>query len=101
MVGRGSRFWLRSPRGGPRARSRATSSAPARRQGVPVQWVRDSGQGNSDHREFELAGLPGMVLQVWRGSDACYHTRVRPAGRLQAPALARVQRVTESLLRRP
>ena len=101
MVGRGTRFWLRSPRSGPRPRVEADAVSAGRRQGVRVQWVRDSGQGNSDHREFELAGLPGMVLQVWRGSDACYHTPCDRRRRLQARALDRVQRVTESLLRRP
>jgi aminopeptidase YwaD len=100
MVGRGTRFWLRSPRGGPRRGVEGDVVAAGRRQGVGVRWVRDSGQGNSDHREFELAGLPGMVLQVWRGADACYHTPCDVPRRLQPAALDRVQRVTESVLRR-
>lgn len=100
MVGRGSRFWLRSPRAGARPRVEGEVLAASRRQGVTVRWVRDSGQGNSDHREFELAGLPGMVLQAWQGSDACYHTPCDRSGRLQARALGRVQRIAESLLRR-
>lgn len=101
MVGRGTRFWLRSPRGRPRTRVEGDVVSAGRRQGVRVRWVRDSGQGNSDHRELELAGLPGMVLQVWRGSDDCYHTACDRPGRLQPAALGRVQRVVESLLRRP
>jgi Iap family predicted aminopeptidase len=100
MVGRGRRFWLRSPRPGPRPRVEGEVVAAGRRQSVRIAWVRDSGQGNSDHREFDLAGLPGMVIQVWRGADACYHTACDRPGRLQAGALDRVQRVTESLLRR-
>jgi Iap family predicted aminopeptidase len=100
MVGRGTRFWLRSPRSGPRPRVEGDVLSAARRQSIRVQWVRDSGQGNSDHREFELAGLPGMVIQVWRGADDCYHTGCDRPNRLQARALSRVQRVTESLLRR-
>jgi len=100
MVGRGTRFWLRSPRAGVRRRVEGDVLAAARRQGVGMRWVRDSGQGNSDHREFELAGLPGMVVQVWRGADACYHTACDRPGRLQAGALDRVQRTVDSLLRR-
>lgn len=100
MVGRGTRFWLRSPRGAPRPGVEGDVLGAARRQGVGVRWVRDSGQGNSDHREFELAVLPGVVVQVWRGSDACYHTACDRPARLQAGALDRVQRTVESLLRR-
>ena len=100
MVGRGTRFWLRSPRAAPRRGVERDVVAAGRRQGVGVRWVRDSGQGSSDHREFELAGLPGMVLQVWRGADRCYHTACDLPRRLQPGALDRVQRLTESLLRR-
>jgi aminopeptidase YwaD len=98
MVGRGRRFYLRSPQPGVRPAVEGEILAAARRASVHVRWARDSGQGNSDHREFELAGLAAAVLQVWRGADACHHERCDRPGRLQKPALARVQRLLEALL---
>jgi hypothetical protein len=101
MVGRGRRFQLRSPRGAPRAAVEGEVLRAGRRRGVPLRWLRDSGTGNSDHREVELAGLPGLVLQVWEGADACYHRACDGWRRLQPAALARVQGLAESVLRRP
>ena len=99
MVGRGRRFYLRSPQAGVRDGVEGRILAAARRAGVTVRWARDSGQGNSDHREFELAGLPAALIQVWRGSDPCHHERCDRPGRLQKPALNRVLRVLEGLVR--
>jgi aminopeptidase YwaD len=99
MVGRGKRFYLRSPEPGIRDGVEGTILAAARRAGVTVRWSRDSGDGNSDHREFELAGLPGAVLEAWKGADACHHERCDRAGRLQEPAMKRATRVLEELLR--
>jgi hypothetical protein len=73
--------------------------AAANRAGVILRWGRDSGQGNSDHREFELAGLPGAVIEVWRGIDPCHHEACDRPGRLQKPALNRVLRIAEQLVR--
>jgi aminopeptidase YwaD len=98
MVGRGRRFYLRSPQAGVRDGVEGRILAAARRAGVTVRWARDSGQGNSDHREFELAGLPGAVLQVWRGNDPCHHEACDRPGRLQKPALNRVLRVAQELV---
>lgn len=100
MVGRGRRFQLRSPRSGPRAGVEREVLRAGRRRGVPLRWLRDSGTGNSDHREVELAGLPGLVLQVWDGGDACYHRACDGWRRLEPEALARVQGIAESVLRR-
>lgn len=99
MVGRGRRFYLRSPAPGIRDGVEGRILTAARRAGVKVRWARDGGAGNSDHREFELAGLPGAVIQVWRGRDPCHHQACDRPGRLQKPALKRVLRVTEELLR--
>jgi aminopeptidase YwaD len=99
MVGRGKRFYLRSPEPGIRESVEGTILAAARRAGVRVHWARDSGTGNSDHREFELAGLPGAVIEVWKGIDACHHEGCDRPGRLQKPAMKRVTRVLEELLR--
>ena len=74
--------------------------AAGRRRGVALRWLRDSGSGNSDHRELELARLPALALQVWRGHDPCYHRACDGWRRLQPEALARVQRIAESVLRR-
>jgi aminopeptidase YwaD len=98
MVGRGRRFYLRSPQSAIRDGVEGAILAAARRAGVTVRWARDSGQGNSDHREFELAGLPGAVIEVWKGTDPCHHEGCDRPGRLQKPALNRVLRITVELL---
>jgi hypothetical protein len=100
MVGRGRRFQLRSPHSRPRRGIERAVLAAGRRRGVTLRWLRDSGTGNSDHREFELAGLPGLVMQVWEGADACYHRACDGWRRLQPAALRRVQGIAESVLRR-
>ncbi len=98
-VGRGARFRLRSPAGAPRRRVERELLAAARRQDVDVDWQRDSDTGNSDHREFELAGMRGVKLGVLE--NPCRHTACDTPGRLQRAAFARVQRVVEDVLGRP
>ena len=98
MVGRGKRFYLRSPQPSTRAGVEGQVLNAAGRANVTVRWARDSGDGNSDHREFELAGLPAAVIEVWRGEDACHHEGCDRPRRLQKPALARVTRVLAELL---
>ena len=98
MVGRGKRFYLRSPQVGIRDGVEGTILAAARRAGVTVRWSRDSGTGNSDHREFELAGLPGAVLEAWKGIDPCHHEGCDRPGRLQKPAMKRAFRVAQELV---
>jgi hypothetical protein len=99
MVGRGKRFYLRSPQAGIRDGVEGAILAAARRAGVTARWARDSGTGNSDHREFELAGLSGAVLQVWKGFDACHHEGCDRPGRLQKPAMKRALRVAEEVVK--
>jgi alkaline phosphatase isozyme conversion protein len=98
MVGRGRRFTLRSPEPAIRPSVEGAMLAAANRAGVVLRWGRDSGDGNSDHREFEQAGLPGAVIEVWRGIDACHHERCDRPGRLQKPAHNRALRILEELL---
>ena len=100
MVGRGRGFHLRSPHDRARRGVERDVLAAGRRQGVPLRFRPDSGTGNSDHREFELAGLPALAMQVRDAEDACYHTACDGPRRLQRRALGRVLRVTESVLRR-
>jgi Peptidase family M28 len=98
MIGRGRRFSLRSPQPSVRSGVEGAMLAAGRRAGVTVRWSRDSGTGNSDHREFELAGLPAAVIEVWRGYEACHHLACDRPGRIQKGALRKVQRVTEELV---
>ena len=83
--------WRGSCRGGGcGTRSRSTRSGAGRRS--------DSGTGNSDHREFELAGLRGVKL----GSldNPCRHIACDTPDRLQRDSFEQVQRVVEAVLRR-
>ena len=67
---------------------------------MTLRFDPDSGTGNSDHREFELAGLPGLVIHLWHGLEPCYHSACDTWPRLQRRSLRRVQRVAEDALRR-
>jgi hypothetical protein len=76
---------------------RAERLSASRRAGVTVHWARDSGTGNSDHREFELAGLPGAVLEVWKGVFPCHHMACDRPRLLQKLAMKRATRILEEL----
>jgi hypothetical protein len=92
-VGRGRTFHLRSPAERPRP---GVEGAIVRAGRGTVRWIRDAGTGNSDHREFALAGLPAAKLGV--PGDSCRHTACDRVGRLQAGTFPRVRRVVERLL---
>ena len=64
---------------------------------VDVSWLRDSATGNSDHREFALAGAPATKLGV--PDEPLRHTAKDTPDRLQRGAFARVLRVVWPLLR--
>jgi Peptidase family M28 len=98
-VGLGRRFYLRSPAAGIRSGVEGEILGAAGRAGVTVHWARDSGTGNSDHREFELAGLPGAVLEVWKGVFACHHLACDRARLLQKPAMKRALRIAEEVVK--
>ena len=100
-VGRDRPFWLRSPAAAPRASVERRLLASARRMGVGVGWVRDETDGNSDHREFELLGLPGMKLGVGAGGEPCRHSPCDRAGRLDPVSLRQARRVVAEVLRSP
>jgi hypothetical protein len=97
-LGEQRRFWLRTPRSRPGPAARSVLAA-AGRANVTVQWMRDTGSGNSDHREFALAGLPGAVLEGWKGTYVCHHLPCDTWRHLQAPILHDAQRVAEHVLR--
>ncbi len=98
-VGFGRRFYLRSPVASPRRGVEGEILAAARRAGVTARWARDSGTGNSDHREFELAGLPGANLEVWKGEFACHHLACDRARLLEKPAMKRVLAIAEEVVK--
>ncbi len=80
-------------------RSRVELLAAASRVGVPVSWVRDEGSGNSDHREFELIGLPGAKLGVGAGGEPCRHSPCDRPSRLDPKSLVLARRLTAEALR--
>jgi hypothetical protein len=96
-VGRGRRFTLRSPVGAVRPRVEGELLAAARRAKVRVEWIADAGTGNSDHREFELAGMRGVKLSV--PDEPVRHTAADTPERLERGAFRRVLRVVEETLR--
>jgi aminopeptidase YwaD len=92
-VGRGTRFRLRSPAARPRKRvERELLSA-------RIDWQRDDSTGNSDHREFELAGMRGVKLGVL--DNPCRHSACDTPDRLQRRAFAIVLRAVERALLLP
>ena len=98
-VGRDRPFWLRSPVGAPRRRVEGVLLAAARISRVSVSWVRDSGSGNSDHREFELLGMPAAKLGVGAGGEPCRHSPCDRARRLDPRSLSLARRLVERALR--
>ncbi len=92
-VGRGRAMWLRSParRGLER---RVLAAAPG--SGLGVRWVADEGSGNSDHREFNLAGFAAAKLGV--PDNPLRHTAADRAGRLREATFVRIRRLLEALL---
>ena len=98
-VGRDYPFWLRSPVSSPRPRVEGALLAAAGRVGTSVTWVRDDTTGNSDHREFELLGLPGAKLGVGAGGEPCRHMACDLPSRLEARSLALARRMTAEALR--
>ncbi len=100
-IGTGRRFWLRSPVPSARRGVEREVLAAAASAGVLVQWHRDDGAGNSDHREFQLAGMPGMVIEMWRGTDPCGEAACDTWRRLNARGITSVQRIAEAVIVRP
>ena len=97
-VGSRRSFVLRSPVAAVRDGVEGALLAAARAARVGVSWRRDDGSGNSDHREFQLAGMPGMKLGV--ADNPCRHEPCDRAGRLDGGAFRRARGVVEELLSR-
>jgi Zn-dependent M28 family amino/carboxypeptidase len=97
-VGRDRPFWLRSPLPLPRPAVERVLLRAARRARVPVRWVRDDESGNSDHREFELLGMPGAKLGVGAGGEPCRHSPCDTPDRLDPASLRLARRFAEAAL---
>jgi Zn-dependent M28 family amino/carboxypeptidase len=100
-VGRDRPFWLRSPAAVLRPKVEGALLRAASRARVRVSWVRDEGTGNSDHREFELLGLPGLKLGVGAGGEPCRHTACDRPGRLDPVSLRLARRLVEEAFTAP
>jgi hypothetical protein len=98
-VGRDRPFWLRSPASAPRRGVETAILRAARRAGVSAVWVRDGSDSNSDHREFELLGMPAAKLGVGAGGEPCRHMACDTSDRLDRHSLALAQRLAEVALR--
>jgi hypothetical protein len=98
-VGRDYPFWLRSPVSSPRPRVEGALLAAAGSVGTQVAWVRDESSGNSDHREFELLGLPAAKLGVGAGGEPCRHSPCDRPSRLDPRSLVLARRMTAEALR--
>lgn len=96
-VGRGRSFGLNSPVRRQRRGVERQIIGAARRARVSVRWQHDPGAGNSDHREFQLMGLPAAKLGP-RGNEPCRHTACDRASRLQPGAFRRVRKAVERAL---
>ena len=95
-VGRGARMTLRSSAASPRMRVEGAVTSAARGTGISVSWLRDSGTGNSDHREFQIAGLPAAKLGV--PGNPCRHVACDRSSRLTASTFPKVRRLLERLV---
>jgi LmbE family N-acetylglucosaminyl deacetylase len=98
-VGRDRPFWLRSPAAAPRPGVEGALLRAARRTRVRVSWVRDEDTGNSDHREFELLGLPAAKLGVGGGGEPCRHLPCARPSRLERTSLVLARRMVAEALR--
>jgi aminopeptidase YwaD len=98
-VGRGGRFFLQSPHPRPRATVERPILTAARQAGATVRFAPDSGTGNSDHREFELGGLPGAKLGPWNGAEACRHLPCDTWPRLDRATLNRALAIASRVAR--
>lgn len=97
-VGGNRPFWLRSPAPAARPGVEGALLRAARRAGVAASWVRDGSDSNSDHREFELLGLPAAKLGVGAGGAPCRHMSCDTSDRLDRRSLMLAQRMTERAL---
>ncbi len=92
-VGTSRTMWLRSPRDRSFERRVVTAAAGT---GLHVTWVADESTGNSDHREFGLAGLTAAKLGV--RDNPVRHTAQDVKGRLRPGVFPRVRQLVANLV---
>ena len=92
-VGTSRTMWLRSP-ADRRFERRVVRAAAG--TGLHVTWVADDGAGNSDHREFSLAGLTAAKLGV--RDNPVRHTARDVKRRLRAGVFPRVRALAANLV---
>ena len=95
-VGRGGSFWLRSRASAVRNGVERPVLRAVRRAGGRARWVRDSNSGNSDHREFQLSGLPAAKLG--QPGNPCRHEPCDRAHLLQPRTFRLTRRSVERRL---
>lgn len=97
MVGYGTELHSRTMGKGPKALSDALV-AHARREAMPVTYLRDPGKsGWSDHEPYELAGIPVAWLE-WR-DDPVYHSAADQPDHIQSKKVDMVGKMVLSFLR--
>jgi hypothetical protein len=95
-IGTSARQRLRSPAAAPRRGVERALLRAADGAGMRLDWRRDEGGGNSDHRELELAGRPAMKLG---GLDnPCRHSACDTPQRLRKGAFRAVLRLLARVL---
>ena len=100
-VGRGGRVFLQSPHPSARPGVEGRVLAAARAANATVRFAPDSATGNSDHREFELSGLPAAKLGPWQGAEPCRHTACDTWDRLHRATLDAALRIAAGVARTP
>ncbi len=98
-VGTSARLRLRSPVSAPRRGVERELLRAARTGGAGfprLDWRRDGGTGNSDHRELELSGRRAVKLGVL--ANPCRHLACDTAGRLRRGAFRATLRLLERIL---
>jgi hypothetical protein len=99
-VGTSTRLRLRSPVSAPRPGVERELLRAARAgtgsTGVRLDWQRDSGTGNSDHRELELAGR--RAVKLGGVDNPCRHLACDTPDRLRKGAFRAVVRLVERTL---
>jgi hypothetical protein len=96
-VGKGTRMDIRANTRVERPNVERAIIAASRGTGLDVRFDADLGQGNSDHREFQIRNLPGAKLGVV--DNPIRHTPRDTRRNLTAATFPRVRRLLESLVR--
>jgi aminopeptidase YwaD len=95
-VGTSARLRLRSPVAAPRRGVERELLRAAEPAGARLDWLRDSGTGNSDHRELELAGR--RAVKLGGVDNPCRHEPCDTPDRLRKGAFRAVLRLLLSVL---